>query len=545
MITLELHDAGSSRTLARRFTARSRAFVRRATATLALLLAAAGAAVSAGCVARGVSGRDLVADAWTDAQVEVMAREARAARPSVEQIEALIARGRAIRPPRTGRSRDVIAARIGELVTSVAEALVKRATIEDETPSPWIGVSQYRPPRSIESRESLEREGVTRDPALTARLERFMTILAEANAEVLLGDLPGTDLPPVLEHRPLFGQHFPAHREHGHVASDYALAVVRASVLAGDLPRFERASAALLAILESRADTAAGGHGLGSMTFEELSLRVTAHMDLAARARPEAAWLKSIDRTLERMPSWDSEQFLRWAEMAWLECISAFYSNPANIRRGWGAKAQVEGEELDEAARALTMVFGRSRDQEKLKRVSFADARAALREDVERVRKGLAQERWTKGHVDGFESEGRTLWSDLTGISIGSFVSAPLAELSRRGVRVGVRVDQFRLEIGRLPTQAEFDGLFSAVPWAVDPYSGALLRYKIVDEPAETLDRLALTIDGVELRSRGFVVYSVGLDGVDNSANLVGSIGRWIGMLRTDLGIDVLFPLMR
>ena len=177
--------------------------------------------------------------------------------------------------------------------------------------------------------------------------------------------------------------------------------------------------------------------------------------------------------------------------------------------------------------------------------MSFADARAALAEEVERVRKGLAQQRWTKDHISGFDNEGRTLWTELTGISIGSFVSAPLAEISHRGVRVAVRVDQFRLETGRLPTQAEFDGLFAAVPWAVDPYNGALLRYKVLDEPAETIDRAAPTIDGIDLRSRGFVVYSVGLDGVDNGANPLGPIGRIIGMLRADVGGDVLFPLLR
>jgi hypothetical protein len=190
------------------------------------------------------------------------------------------------------------------------------------------------------------------------------------------------------------------------------------------------------------------------------------------------------------------------------------------------------------------LVLG-SRDSQKFRRVSFADARAALGEEVGRVRKGLAQERWTKGHFSGFENEGRTLWSELIGISIGSFVSAPLAEISRRGVRVAVRVDLFRLETGRLPTQAEFVGLFAAVPWAVDPYNGALLRYKVLDEPAETIDRAALTIDGIDLRSRGFVVYSVGLDGVDNGATSLGPIGRGIGMMRADLGGDVLFPLMR
>lgn len=538
-------DSDAVRALSR---VQSRAGDRRRSAVLAgvltLMLAAAG-----GCVAR-LADTDNAQDAagkasWTDAEIEAMAREAREARPRVEQIEALIAQGRAPRPARTGQSRDVAIGLLEDTLTSAREEIRKRAETELETTFPRIDAAAYRPLRSIERKEWLEKEGALPDPVLASWVERMMSALASSETESVMADLPGTDLPAVLEHAPLLGRYSSARRGIGHVAGDYALAVLRASVLAGDLPRFERASAALLAILESRADTAAGGDGLGSMIFEELSLRVTAHMDFAARARPEAAWLKSIDRTLERMPNWNSEQFLRWAEMAWLEYICTFYSNPANIRRGWGSMEQGGGEEFDRAAKSASMLVLRSRDSEKFRRMSFADARAALGEEVERVRKGLAQERWTKDHVSGFDNEGRTLWTELTGISIGSFVSAPLAEISRRGVRVAVRVDQFRLETGRLPTQAEFDGLFAAVPWAVDPYNGALLRYKVLAEPADTIDRAAPTIDGIDLRSRGFVVYSVGLDGVDNGANPVGPIGRIIGMLRADLGGDVLFPLLR
>lgn len=537
-------DSDAVRALSR---VQSRAGDRRRSAVLAgvltLMLAAAG-----GCVAR-LADTDNAQDAagkasWTDAEIEAMAREAREARPSVEQIEALIAQGRAPRPARTGQSRDVAIGLVDLVVTESAEEAMKHARLEDETQPQWIAVSGFRPLRSIETKELLEREGVTRDPVLAGRVERLMSNLAAGDTELMLGDLPGTDLPAVLEHARLFGRYSAVGGRGGNHAASYALAVVRTSVLTGDLPRFERASAALVALLEAEADTSAGGRDLGSMIFEELSLRVTAHMDFAARARPDAAWLESIDRTLERMPSWDAGQYVRWAEMAWLEYLCEFYSDPDNLRRETHEADHADGKSRDDGAGATRMTRVGLRTRERLRGTSFDDARAALREEAARVRSALRQDRWTRGHVSGFRSERPTPWSTLLRDSFGTFVSAPIAELSLRGVRVGVQVDRFRAQNGRLPTQAEYDAMLARFEWAKDPYSGGLLRYKVIDEPPSTIDRQALTIEGVNIQPRGYVIYSVGVDRIDNDGHMTGRTGSMVGMLRNDIGVDVRFPLL-
>lgn len=186
---------------------------------LTLMLGAAG-----GCVA-GLADANNAQDAagkasWTDAEIEAMAREAREARPSVEQIEALIAQGRAPRPARTGQSRDVAIGLLEDTLTSAREEIRKRAEAELETTFTWIDAAAYRPLRSIERKELLEKEGALPDPVLASWVERMMSALASSETESVMADLPGTDLPAVLEHAPLVSRYSSSRRGIGHVAGD-------------------------------------------------------------------------------------------------------------------------------------------------------------------------------------------------------------------------------------------------------------------------------------------------------------------------------------
>lgn len=521
---------------------RPRAIARSTTVTLAVLLVAACNTASTGCAARGVSVR-LVADSWTDAQVEAMAREARAARPSVEQIEAVIARGRPSRPARTGRSREAVLARIEERLSAITLAVNGWAAAEGRHLDRPLSIRDYRPLMNARYLPNYENERGTPIGSRREQLDRLMAALSHQGVEELLATLPSTDLPIAIPHRSLFGKDVPPKAMPSHEAAQYALAVIRASVLAGDLTRFERSCAALTALLELLADSAAGGDDSGSTDFDRLSTSMTEHMDFAARARPEAAWLAVIDKTLQHSPRWDGEQFIRWKELACLEYLCAFYSNPENIRRGWGARPRDADDTLDEAATRSSTISDLGEQTARLRRVSFAEARAALNNDVDRARQRLGSLRPLL-LSDASSSRGsQTLWSELARTRFDSSAFVSKSELSLRGVRVGVRVELFRSEHGRLPTKSEYEAMFAGSEWAQDPFSGGLLGYRIARESASAPRWSPFTIPGVEVRPREFVVYSVGIDGVDHGGKIPEYTGNIVGSVFPEDGNDVRMPL--
>jgi hypothetical protein len=543
MMTFMLHRVASTLTRAARFAARPHVFARRATAALALVIAAAGVGLAAGCAARGVSGSDLVAGAWTDAQVEAMAREARAARPGVEQIEALIARGRAPRPARTGRSREAVIARIEERLSAITRAVCGWAAAEESPLDRPLSIRDYRPLMDARHLPNYESERGTPIGSRREQLDRLMAALSHQGVEDLLATLPSTDLPIAIAHRSLFGKDVPPKATPNYDVAQYALAVIRASVLTGDLTRFERACAAVTALLDLLADSAAGGDDSGSTDFVRLSTSMTEHMDFAARARPQAAWLAVVDKTLQRSPRWDDEQFLRWKELACLEYLCAFYSNPENIRRGWGARPRDANDTLDEAAKRASALSDIGEHTKRLQRVSFAEARAALNNDVDRARQRLGSLRLLLLPEASSSSGSQTLWSELARSNFDSSAFVSNSELSLRGVRVGVRVELFRSEHGRLPTKAEYEAMFASSEWAQDPFSGGLLGYRIARESASAARWSPFTIQGVEVRPREFVVYSVGVDGVDHGGKIPEHTGNIIGSVFPEDGNDVRMPL--
>lgn len=391
--------------------------------------------------------------------------------------------------------------------------------------------------------EEHRREDAARATRTGELAVEYVRLLREAGIDREIAKLPKTSLSPS---RPLwitylesFDPTIPGILDQfaaRHIART-AAGLMRESVVHDDVASFSRYGSAIIAVVEQMLDRPLGRDFRTAIAIREL-FRI--HISWASRVRSSPQWLREIDGLARRMPRmnsrWPAENDVLLARQS----LAKMLGSTANIRRGFREL------DRDESIQQNSVLWPFYVPEEKDYRDgSFPECDAAF------VRLGLDVVEvvdatpWVKRQAvrktqEAVRKDDRALlpvasawtWIDVC-ISVHEYNEA----LFRIDV-IAIRLELFRAENGRLPTQEEFAAMFANDPDAQDPFVGGLLRYRVQEEAERTVDPDARSPRGMPVLKRGYVLYAVGPDGSDNGGTR--PLNDW--SVEDQKGFDVVLP---
>ena len=322
--------------------------------------------------------------------------------------------------------------------------------------------------------------------------------------------------------------------QESHTVAMAALMLMREAAIRGDLAEVRRQSAVVVAMIELGQDEPFLSHAGWAA---QRSRSLCQHLDWIARTHPDREWLEAVLDIAASIPQSDhariirnEERFLR-DELARMTMV-----DPERLQASIQEWLGDDSSNRIGLRRAPPAVVERVSFQEVVGAISgFAEDRIASLQVTPLVKRAefleqLRQERpevYTNGAV----------WAFLRYWDLG-VKRVVRSELRVRALRLSVRMELFRLEHGRLPTEAEFASMFANDPDAQDPYVGGLLRYRVVEGAERTVDGDALSLRGMPVLKRGYVLYAVGPDGSDNGGTR--PLNDW--SVEDQKGFDVVLP---
>ncbi|MFN6042839.1 MAG: hypothetical protein ACK46V_13140, partial [Phycisphaerae bacterium] len=225
-------------------------------------------------------------------------------------------------------------------------------------------------------------------------------------------------------------------------------------------------------------------------------------------------WLEAMREVTTRIPRIDLVRIMRNEAVFSRNEMAKLMSDPQAVRDGL-VETLAQGDEY-----GVRAFFGVP--AEAARRKSFEEnsaAGAAFAEDCVEllkvtpwIKRAEQRERMRARRPEVYSSESVSMVESAWNSVMNSDLRA---DLSVRAIRVSIRLETLRLERGRLPTEAEFAAMFANDPDAQDPFVGGLLRYRVQEETERTVDPNARSPRGMPVLKRGYVLYSVGPDGVD------------------------------
>lgn len=313
-----------------------------------------------------------------------------------------------------------------------------------------------------------------------------------------------------------------------------ALMFMREAGMRGDLAEFRRQSLAVIAAIEVLSqESFLAQHMIACLRARNLC----AHLDWIARTRPEREWLEVASDIAARIPRADLKRVMRNELVFSRNEMAKEMSDPRAVREGltrmlarkdrYGLRAFFGVPE--EAARRMSF------EASSAALAALADDYIALLDIKLWIPRAERREQLRAHRPEIYASESvrmvESAWN--------STMNAELrTDLSVRALRVSIRLETLRLERGRLPTEAEFAAMFASDPDAQDPFVGGLLRYRVTEETERTVDPDARSPRGMPVLKRGYELYSVGPDGVDDGGTK--PLEDW--RMRDIEGFDVVLP---
>ncbi|MFN8731211.1 MAG: hypothetical protein ACK5Z4_15290 [Planctomyces sp.] len=313
-----------------------------------------------------------------------------------------------------------------------------------------------------------------------------------------------------------------------------ALMFMREAGIRGDLAEFRRQSLTAVAALELMSQE--------SFLSQHLIARghagwLCTHLDWIARTRPEREWLEVASDIAARIPRADLERVMRNEAVFSRNEMAKLMSDPQAVRDGL-AETVAQGDEYGaraffgvprEAARRMSF------EQNSAAMAAFAEDCIALLEVMPWIKRAERREQLRARRPEVYSSESVSMVESVWNFVMNAEIKAGM---SARSLRVSIRLEYFRLDHGRLPTEAEFAAMFANDPDAQDPFVGGLLRYRVQEETERTVDPDARSPRGMPVLKRGYVLYSVGPDGVDDGGTK--PLEDW--RMRDVEGLDVVLP---
>lgn len=279
---------------------------------------------------------------------------------------------------------------------------------------------------------------------------------------------------------------------------------LRSAVAVGDLAAFRLALASDRALREGR-DNA---QSLFSRMVVAMQWRDTLKvLDDVVRRHRDGEWLDTVQAHLLTFESADLLRLVENERLMYLDVIAAHFSDAARIRRGLNDDFMTKAVWLSSEAEERPLRLG-----------SFAENLKEVNAAFDGVIAALGRRPWSAARYSAWNARSVDLWF----IKNGSLTTGILAEndrtrLATQGVSLATKIARWQMTHGRLPANAEYAELFSGDADAVDPFSGQLFGYRTSD------------LSGVDAE-RGFMLWSVGLDGVDDGG---ATVAERLGLLYT------------
>lgn len=222
---------------------------------------------------------------------------------------------------------------------------------------------------------------------------------------------------------------------------------------------------------------------------------------------PDSAWLLAIENVLaRRRPGFGVEPALRGDELLAVEAAAWMFEDPSRAR---GGRFSPESHRI----------AGNDRFAHRLG--TYAGAKTELRRQYAALAEALAAPRLDRDGLLGVPSD--SLLGQQFGPWPGEVTRARLAALDEAALRVMITLEWWKRERGRYPERLEELGPVIVRP--IDPWSGGPICYVRKDA-------------GKDRQHRGYLLYSVGADGIDNGGVEVESAYTRHQFMAVDQGRD-------
>lgn len=487
----------------------------------------AGAAIGAIAVVGGAIWgiREVRVRAWIDREVAA----ARAAVLTDEQLEAIVNEGRAeVEVPQVPEARageEDRRAAVRRLNEELRVAYGKASSLPGVASIMGLWPTELFLPQTQAEREKYKQE----DRLVPAQLEREMfEVIRLTGVRDAVAMLPEYPMPARVI------TDFDDGKLEAAGVVKAALMFMREAGIRGDLAEFRRQSLTAVAALELMSQE--------SFLSQHLIARghagwLCTHLDWIARTRPEREWLEVASDIAARIPRADLERVMRNEAVFSRNEMAKLMSDPQAVRDGL-AETVAQGDEYGaraffgvprEAARRMSF------EQNNAAMAAFAEDCIALLEVMPWIKRAEQREQLRARRPEVYSSESVSMVESVWNFVMNAEIKAGM---SARSLRVSIRLEYFRLDHGRLPTEAEFAAMFANDPDAQDPFVGGLLRYRVQEETERTVDPDARSPRGMPVLKRGYVLYSVGPDGVDDGGTK--PLEDW--RMRDTQGFDVVLP---
>ncbi len=482
----------------------------------------AGAVVGAIAVVGGTIWgiREVRVRAWVNREVAA----AKAAVLSDEQLEAIVNEGRTVAAVAPGQEdRAVAIRRVGASVRATFMRILNLPTFRAQ---PMTGFAEYLfVLRTPAEHAKAEADGLVATPASESEMLVVIQSDGVADAVASVAALP---LPAAV------GAELANDSvETSHVMKA-SLLLMREAAIRGDLTEVRRQSAAATSVIGLRTD---GPYLFDAMVAVAYTRNLCGHVDWIVRTRPDGQWLEAMREVTTRIPRIDLVRIMRNEAVFSRNEMAKLMSDPQAVRDGL-TETLAQGDEY-----GLRAFFGvpaeaarrKSFEENSAAVAAFAEDCIALLKVTPWIKRAEQRELMRARRPEVYSSESVSMVESAWNSVMNSDLRA---DLSVRALRVLIRLETLRLERGRLPTEAEFAAMFANDPDAQDPFVGGLLKYRLQEEAERTVDPDAPSPRGMPVLKRGYVLYSVGPDGVDDGGTK--PLTDW--RMRDIEGFDVVLP---
>jgi hypothetical protein len=244
------------------------------------------------------------------------------------------------------------------------------------------------------------------------------------------------------------------------------------------------------------------------------------------RAGGDRPWLDIIRSFTNSLPSRFAARMCEVEELATLDQLSWYFSDPSRIRKGLAAPELNDTFAID----MFKHIFGGEDPPEAERLGTYTENQKACKGLFAWLRKSLLLEPWQRS-VDGVGAvpppDGALAIIHADGQAMAQFLAgSDRTLLRRRGLMAMLAIEEFRASNGRYPTSlAEVDPSGSSEHLR-DPFSGKPLGYRRLDASADQLHR-------------GYLLWSAGRDGEDNQG-VMSETGNDAALRERGKGYDLI-----
>jgi len=219
------------------------------------------------------------------------------------------------------------------------------------------------------------------------------------------------------------------------------------------------------------------------------------------------AWTDVVEREVQRLRPRPASRAFEIERLYVLDTLAWYFSDVSRVRKGRSAP-ELEDKLGIGGALDFRRFFGGSEDDAPSRLGTYTENRDAAKIAFDRLEMLARTEPWQRGSIPPDTAAPADLLIVYQFMSPMEQVlkSADQAELRRRALRVMLALERHRLARGAYPDSLSDLPPSSAGATVLDPYSGKPFRYRRTDPAHDAF-------------GRGYLLWTVGLDGIDNGGD--------------------------